>query len=428
MKIEKNELPKSQVELIIELSCEEFEPFIKRGAEKVANEVKIEGFRPGKVPYDILKQKIGEMTILEAAAEIAIFKNIEKIISENVTGEPVGQPQIELTKLAPNNPMEFKVKLAVIPEIKLGDYKDAKVKERPVEIKEEAVKKTIDDLREFKSQEILTDREIRDGDKTIVDINMYLDNIPIEGGQGKDTAVIVGKNYIIPGFDKHLTGARKGDTREFSLPYPEDYHMKNIAGKLVDFKVIIKEVYERQLPPADDQFAAGFGMKSFSEMEENIKKSLASQAKKENEQVAEREMIEKILTKSRFGDIPEMLIEHEAKTMLSEIEHSVTHEGGKFDDYLTSIGKTRDQLTLDILPDALKRVKISLMIREIAKAENIKVEKDDIEKHLEEMRKHYKDKSDIIDKVNSDEYKGYVVNVLSSRKVIDKLKEWNVDR
>jgi trigger factor len=427
MKVEKKDLLKSQIELTVEMTVEEFAPYVKRGAEKVSNEVKIEGFRPGKAPYDIVKQKVGEITIMEEGARIAINKNIDVIIKENIPGEPVGQPNIEITKLAPENPLEFKITLAILPEIKLGDYKDVKVKEKKIEIKNEEVEKMLKELQEYRVKEVLADREVKETDKVIVNINMYLDNVPIEGGQASDNAIIIGKDYVVPGFDKKLLGAKKGEEREFSLPYPEDFHMKNLAGKMVDFKVLVKEIYIRELPEVNDEFAISMGLKNLGDLKENVKKSITMQTEKDNAQIAEREMIEKILEKSRFGDIPEMLVKHEAGTMMAELEQTISNQGGKFGDYLSSINKTEDQLMLELLPDAVKRVKVSLMIREIAKIEKIKVEDEEIDKQISEMKKYYKDKLDIIEKVSTDEYRNYVYNVLNSKKVVNKLREWNIE-
>jgi trigger factor len=426
MKVEKKDLLKSQIELTVEMTVEEFAPFIKRGAEKIANEIKIEGFRPGKAPYEIIKQKIGEITIMEEGARIAINKNLDTIIKEHATGDPVGQPNIEITKLAPGNPLEFKIILAILPEIKLGDYKDAKVKEKKADVQNEEIEKMLKELQEYRVKEVIADREVKESDKVILNINMYLDNVPIEGGQVKENAVIIGKDYIVPGFDKKLLGMKKDEAREFSLPYPEDYYMKNLAGKMVDFKVSVKGIYARELPELNDEFAKSMGLKNLDDLKENIKKSLSTEAEKNNAQIAEREMIEKILEKSRFGDIPEMLIKHEAGTMIAELEHNIEHQGGKFQDYLSSINKTEDQMMLELLPDAVKRVKVSLMIREIANIEKIKVNNEDIEKQISEMKKYYKDKPEILDKVDTDEYRNYVYNVLNSKKVVDKLREWNV--
>ena len=167
---------------------------------------------------------------------------------------------------------------------------------------------------------------------------------------------------------------------------------------------------------------------------ENIKKNIADQKAKETEQKTEREMLEKIVGKARFGDIPQVLIEHESSSMLSELEQGIAQQGGKFEDYLSSLGKTKEQLTLDMLPEAVKRVKTSLLVKEIADKEKIKVEEKDLEKHIEEMKKYYDllpeekpgQKEDIKKQLETPQYRAYIYNVLSSRKVIDKLREWNI--
>jgi len=428
MKIEKKDLGKSQFELAVEMTYDELKPFYEQGAKNVSREVKIDGFRPGNVPIDILRQKIGDMTILEEAANLAIHKNIDQILKDNIERQIVGQPKVEITKLAPGNPLEFKIIVAVLPEIKLGEYKDLKIKKKEVKVEDEEINKILNDLREMRIKEILSDEEVKDGDKVLVDLAMFLDKVPVEGGQGKDAAIVVGKDYIVPGFDKKIIGAKKGDVREFELPYPADFHMKNLAGKMVDFRVTIKEVYKRELPALDDDFASAFGLKKFEDFKNNVKKSVVDQKDKEAEQVLEKEILGKILEKTRINDLPEMLIEHESHNMVHELEHTIAEQGGKFEDYLASIKKTHDQLMLDLLPEAVKRVKASLLIREIAERENIKVEEEEVEKHVAEMKKHYHDNQEVLKKLHSPEYLNYVYNVFASKKVVNKLKEWNVEK
>src|SRR3989338_3762903 len=173
MNITKKDLGKSQIELTVEMTDEEFKPYALRGAEKVSSEVKIEGFRPGKVPYDILKAKIGEMTILEEAAHIAIDKTLDKAIRDNISGQIVGQPQVSITKLAPANPMEYKVVLTMLPEIKLGKYKDLKIKETQTEAKTEEVEKLILELREMRASEAIVEAPVQAGNRVILDIEIF---------------------------------------------------------------------------------------------------------------------------------------------------------------------------------------------------------------------------------------------------------------
>ncbi len=433
MKVEKKNLEKSQIELNVELALDEFKPFINKAAKRISKEVKIDGFRSGNIPYEILKKKIGEMTILEEAARIAISSKLEELIKDHIDGEPVGQPKIDITKLAPENPLKFKAVLALLPEVTLGKYKDLKIKMSKAEVTDEDIKKALSEILEMRTKEALVERAIKTEDKVLVDLQMFLDNVPIEGGQSKDTIIIMGKNYVVPGFDKNLLGAKKNEVKEFGLPYPKDHHMKNLAGKMVDFKVTIKDVYERIKSELNDDLAKSFGLKSADELKENIKKSIEEQKKREVYARAEREMLENIVAKTKFSDIAEMLVKHEGDKMLAELEQTIAQQGGKFEDYLQSINKSREQLTLDLLPDAVKRVKTSMMIRAVAKCEKIKVADEELNKQIEDMKKHYKgagssspDAKQALAQADTPEYKSYVYNILSSRKVVDELKKWNI--
>ncbi len=428
MNIIKKDLGKSQIELTVELTIEEFKPYILRGAEKVSSEVKIEGFRPGKAPYEVLKNKIGEMTILEESARIAIDKTLDKVIKENIVGQIVGQPQVNITKLAPDNPMEYKMVISLLPEVKLGNYKGLKIKQAPAEVKDEEVEKLISELREMRASEVISEAEIKDGNRVIMDIEIFIDKVPVEGGQGKGAGLIVGKNYIIPGFDKKIIGAKKGDTREFSLPYPADYHDKNLAGKMAEFKVKIKEVYNRILPEVNEEMAKGFGLKNVEELKSNIKKSLLAEKQQKATQESEAAMLDKIIGASKFADIPETLIKHEAEVMISELEYNVKTQGGKFDDYLSHLKKTREQIMLELMPDAVKRVKVSLVIREVAGLEKISASHEEVHKAIDDILKQYKDNETVIERVKSHAYHDYVENNLTGKKVVEKLREWNVEK
>lgn len=426
MKIEKKDLGKSQIELTVELTAEEFKPYVSRGAEKVSEQVKIEGFRPGKAPYEILKNTIGEMTILEEAAHIAIDKTIDKVIKENVAGQIVGQPQVNVTKLAPDNPMEYKMILTMLPEVKLGGYKDLKIKQAKAEIKDEDAEKLITELREMRASEAISEAEVKDGDRVITDIEIFVDKVPVEGGQGKGAGLIIGKNYIIPGFDKKIIGAKKGDIREFSLPYPVEYHDKNLAGKMAEFKVTVKEIYGRTLPEVNEEFAKGFGLKSAEELKSNIKKSLLAENEQKEERASEAAMLDKIISASKFGDIPETLIKHEAEIMISELEYNVKQQGAKFEDYLMHLKKTREQIMLELMPDAVKRVKISLIVREVGNLEKISASHEEIHKAIDDILKQYQGNKEIEDRINGHAYHDYVENNLTGKKVMEKLKEWNI--
>jgi len=426
MQLTKKDLEKSQIEVTVELSTEEFAPYIDKGAKKVAEEVKIEGFRKGKVPMDILKQKIGEMTILEEAANIAVRKTIDEAIEKNTMDrQAIGQPQVSITKLAPGNPFEYKVVVSILPTIALGKYKDLNLKAEEAKIDDKEIEKGLEGLREMRAQEILVERVAQDGDKVVLDIQMLIDKVPLEDGQHKDLAIILGKNYFVPGFDQNIIGASKDEARNFELIYPDNHHQKNIAGKKVTFDVKVKSIYERKQPELNDEFAKFFQLKDLEDLKKNLRDSLLQEKKRNVDLKNESELIGKIVDDTKFGDLPEMIIDSESRNMLLELEQSVTRQGGKFEDYLGHIKKTKDELMLEMLPNAVKRVKSALVIREIAVVEKIIVTHEDIHNKIDELEKQYANNPEILKMLHEEGYHTYLSNILTNEKVITKLKEWN---
>jgi len=313
-----------------------------------------------------------------------------------------------------------------MPEIKLSKYKELGIKEKKVEIKDEEIEKVIKDLQNMRAKEKITDHAVQDGDKVLVDIDMFLDKVPIEGGQGKGTAVMVGGDYIIPGFDKELIGAKKNDIREFKLPYPKDHYQKNLAGKIVEFKVKINEVYEREVPKADEEFAKTLGAKSMDDVKKQIKENMEAEQKQKNEQKMVIEIFETILKSTSFSHIPDSMVHSEAHNMIHELKHNVEQQGAKFEDYLIHIKKSAEEMEKELMPEAEKRVKTSLMLSEVVKIEKIKVEEKELTEAIEKQLEIYKDNPEMKKKADTPEFKNYVQYNLINQKVIDKLKEWNV--
>ena len=426
MQVIKKELEKSQIELTVELSVEEFAPYIEKGAQKLSEKVKIEGFRPGKAPLEILKQKVGEMTILEEAAHVAIHKTIDDILEKNTMERmAVGQPKVEITKLAPGNPFEYKIITSIMPTVTLGKYKDLKIKPTEAKVEEVDVVKTLNELQEMRVKEVLSEEGAANTDKVLVDIEMFMDKVPVEGGQTKDLAVIIGKNYFVGGFDSELLGAKTGEERTFSLPFPGDHHQKNLAGKMVEFKVKVGSIYKRELPEITDEFAVGFRFKDLADLKKTLTENILADRTNQAETKSELEMLDQIVSDTKFGDLPEAMVESETHFMVHEIEDDLTRQGGNMADYLQHLGKTHNELVLDLLPNAVKRVKTALVMKEVGIVEKIEASDAEIDHKIEELKEAHKDNKDLEKMVNDKGYRRYVGNILQNGKVITKLKEWN---
>ncbi len=426
MQVTKKELEKSQIELLVELSVEEFSPYISKGAQKIAEKVKIEGFRPGKAPLEIVKQKVGEMSILEEAAHLAINKTIDDVLDQNTGDRPaVGQPKVEITKLAPENPLEYKVITAIMPTLTLGKYKDLGIKPEEAKVEELDVEKTLKELQEMRVKEVLSEDGATDSDKVLLNVEMFLDKVPVEGGQTKDLAVILGKNYFVAGFDKEILGIKVNEEKTFSLPFPKDHHQKNLAGKNVEFKVKATSVFKRELPEINDEFAVGFRFKDLVDLKNTLKENILTDRKNKAGRKAEVEMLDKIVEAAKFGDLPEAMVESETHHMMHEVEEDLAKQGGNMADYLQHIGKTHNEFVLDLLPSAVKRVKTALLMKEVAKAEKLTVSDQEVSDKINELLLAHKDNKELEKMAQEKSYRRYVANILENEKVLTKLKEWN---
>jgi len=424
MSYTKKELSKSQIEFTIEVSVEEQRPFLTKAAEQISEDVKVEGFRPGKAPYDMVKARVGEMAIYEHAADNMVGKKLFEVLEKEMSGvEIVGQPQITIEKIVPSNPLVFKAVVTLLPEIKLGDYKKLEVRKPEIKVDEKKLDEVINNFRQMYAKEAAKADGAVKGDKITIDLNLFLDNVPVEQGATPNYSVIIGEQPFIPGFEEQILGMKRGEKKEFTLKFPDDYYAKNLAGKNVEFRIEAKEVYSRELPEINDEFLKQLGR--YSSKDEFIAGLRHSLEHEEEERVAQKveiEMLDKLIAATTFSEIPENLIEAEAHKMVHEMEHNLESQGLKFEDYLTHLKKTEAELEKDFRPEAEKRVKSALIVKEIAKEQKIVISDDEVNKEIEQISEYYPDNKEVMDNIRQPAYKSYLKNILTNRKVIEYLK------
>lgn len=423
MQVKLNKVEKGQIELNIEVSIEELKPFLEKAVKSLSEKVKIKGFRPGHASYDIVKKEMGEMAIYEEAVDRVVSKTYVDAIKENNL-ETVGQPKIEIVKLAPANSLEYKATVALLPKVTIGDWKKVKVEKKEVKITPDKVDKAVEQLTKMQTKEILVNRPVGEKDKIVVDMNMYLDKVPVDGGQAKDHSIFLTEEYFVPGFKEKVIGQKKGETREFNLDFSKEHYQKNLAGKKVNFKVTVKDVFELQPPKIDDEFAKVLGQKSLGDLRKLMEDNLQKEEGFKEDQRSEGEMLDKLVKESKFEELPQILLESEVEKMILELKENLSKQGMKFEDYVSNILKKKvEDLKKEFLPQAESRVKTALVVREIANQENIKAEEKEIDEEAEKMVSLYTDTPELKDNLNSPGGRGYLANLISNRKVIDLLKK-----
>lgn len=424
MKSEIKKLPKSNVEISVKLSVDELIPFLKKSAKKISASAKIEGFRPGKAPYDIVKVKFGEMAILQEAIDEIIMKTYYEVVKENNL-TTIGQPQISVEKLAPENPFIYQAIVPILPQVKLGDLSKISLKREEIKIADEQVEKIIEEIRAMRATEKKVDRPIQSGDLVKLNFDVFRDKVPIENGQSQNYPLLIGENRFIPGFEDNLLGLKADEEKSFTLPFPESYHEKSLAGKPAEFKVKIIEVAEVIKPELTDDLAKEISAGKFPTVEElktNIRANLTEEEKAKQERRLEIRLLEEVVKISEIGDLPELLVREEIHRMLHELEDSVAQQGFDFTNYLASIKKTTEELEKGFEPQAELRVKSSIVAREIYQEQKFDVTPDEVEKEIAELLKRYPENPDVKKQIETETYKDYLKNAIGNRKVIEYLK------
>ncbi len=415
-------LPKSLVEFTVTVPADEYTPYLTKAAVRISNRIAVSGFRKGNVPYDIIKREVGEAAILQEAAEEIVQKTFfEALHAEHV--HTIGQPQIALEKVAPGNDFVYKATVASLPHVKLPDLSKISVERKTKKIEDKDAEETIKALRGMQAKEVVKTNAAEGTDKIVIDMDMLIDNVPMEGGQAKDYAVYLSEDHYIPGFNEQVLGLKKDDQKEFTLTFPKTHYQKLFAGKEVKFKVKVKDVYERQLPEVNDEFAKALGRDTVKELKELIIKNMSVEAEGKADQQAEIEILNAVIEKSEFDEIPELLIDSERQKMFYELKRDLDKNGVSIEQYLADIKKDEKSLFEEFRVQAEKRAKAALISRSIAEEQKLEVSETEIDAEIENLKKHYTDDKEAQDRLKTQDVRYSIATLLQNKKVVAFLKE-----
>ncbi len=415
-------LPKSLVEFTVTVPVEEYTPLLEKAAVRISNRIAISGFRKGHVPYDIIKREVGEASILQEAAEEIIQKTFFTAVGQEHV-HTIGQPQIALEKVAPGNDFVYKATVASLPHVTIPDLSKISVEKKTKKVEMKDAEETINALRGMQAKEVIKSGAAEGTDKLVIDMDMFIDNVPMEGGQAKDYAVYLSEDHYIPGFNEQVQGLKKDDEKEFHLTFPKTHYQKMFAGKDVQFKVKVKNVFERQLPEANDEFAKALGRDTLAELKELILKNITAEAESKAEQQAEIEVLNAVIEKTEFEEIPELLIDSERQKMFYELKRDLDKNGVSIDQYLADIKKDEKSLFEEFRAQAEKRAQAALLSRSIAEEQKFEVSENEIDAEIELIKVHYKDDKEALDRLKTADVRYSIATMLQNKKVVAFLKE-----
>lgn len=355
----------------------------KKAVQKIAGQANIPGFRKGKAPRAIIEMHYGKEAVKQEAFEIVANKaysealNQEKLI-------PVSDPKVEESTFEEGKDMELTIKVTLKPEPELGEYKGLHVEKKEVEVTDEQVDAQIKDMMGRDAKMVVAEEGavIEKGDFAIIDFAGTVDGEPFSGGEGKGYPLEVGSNSFIPGFEDQLVGLSKGDSTDVEVTFPEDYFVKDLAGKEAIFKVNIQDVKRKELPELNDEYVASkTEFKTVEDLRANYKERMQKAAEANAKAEYEHELIDLAVANAKFS-VPEIMIEDKISQMVEEMKMSLESRKMSLDMYMQYTGLDMAKIRENQRPVAEENVKTDLVLDAIAKAEDIQVDMADVDAEI----------------------------------------------
>ena len=427
MSLQVEKLEKNMAKLIIEVPAEEFEAAIEKAYQKNKSKIQVPGFRKGKVPRTMIEKMYGKEFFYEDAANSIIPDAYEKALAE-CEETVVSSPSIDVTQIEAGKPFIFTAEVALKPEVTLGQYKGVEVAKVEVEVTDEEVEADLNQQRENNSRMVTVERAVADGDIAVIDFEGFVDGVAFDGGKGENYSLTIGSHSFIDTFEEQLIGKVTGDEVDVNVTFPEQYQAADLAGKPALFKVVIKEVKEKQLPELDDEFASE--VSTFDTLEEykaDIKKNLLERkeqnAKNEKEEAALAAVIE-----AATMEIPDAMVETQQRQMVDDFAQRLQMQGMSMDMYTQYTGQTYQNMIESMKPQALKRIQSRLVLEAVAAAENIQATEEDFENEVSRMAGMYQMEADKVKEIMGEQGKKQIMEDLAVSKAADFIRENAVEK
>ncbi|HSX08427.1 MAG TPA: trigger factor [Candidatus Saccharimonadales bacterium] len=429
MQVSKKNLSDTKVQLTISAEADELRQAKDAALAALSTNVKVQGFREGKAPLNLVEKQLGT----EALQTEFLERAINHLYIQGATKHelrPIAQPQVKITKFVPYDTLEFEAEVEVLGDVKLPDYTKLKIAKKEVKVTEKDVEEVLDQLRKREAEKKEVACAAKTGDEVWIDFEGTdaKTGEPVNGADGKDYPLLLGSNTFIPGFEDNLVGIKAGEEKTFTIKFPKDYGVKALQSKDVTFKVTAKKVEETTEAKLDDAFAAKVGpFKTVAELREDIKKQL----KTEQELQADREFADDIIAaiaKDTKVSIPELLLDEQVERMEADERQNLAYRGQTWQEHLAAEGVTEEEHRKKLRTDAEVRVKAGIIMSEIADQANIQATPEETKARVELLKAQYPDAAmqaeldkpetarEIASRIRSEKTLDHVKNAVLSKK------------
>ena len=421
-------LEKNMAKLTIEVSAEDFEKALQKAYEKNKNKIAVNGFRKGKVPRAVIEKVYGAGVFYEDAANILIPEEYSKAAEESKL-DIVSQPEIDVTQIEKGKSFIFTAEVALKPEVTLGEYLGVEIEKTDAKVTADDVKAELEKVREQNARLVdVTSRGVKDKDQAVIDFEGFVDGVPFEGGKGTDYPLTIGSHSFIDNFEEQLLGAKIGKEVEVNVTFPENYQAAELAGKPATFKVTVKAIKVKELPKLDDDFAKDVSeFDTLADYKADIKKNLTEKKKEEAKREKEAKAVAKAVENASM-DIPEGMIKLQVNNMVNEFAQRLQMQGLSIDQYIQYMGSNHQQFMESLKPEAVTRIKNSLVLEAVVKAENITATENDFEEEVKRMADMYKMEVDKVKEILGDNEKEQIMSDLAIQKAAELIASKAVEK
>ena len=425
MKYNIGEKKNGKMTVEFELNADEWEAEVEKAYQKNKGKYKLAGFRQGKIPRKVLEKTYGEYLFYEDALNTVCDQSFFDFLEKEPEVKAVAYPDISVKKLDKTG-VEFVATITVMPEVELGAYTGIEVTKAKVTVTEKEVEEKLKELQEKQARFVdVTDRAAKLGDLVNIDFAGSIDGVAFDGGSAKDYELELGSHSFIDGFEDQVVGMKIDEQKDVKVPFPENYHVKDLAGKPAVFAVKLLAIREKQVPEIDDKFAAD--VSEFNTLAE-LKKDTKEKIKAEKEEKAEKEVEDKLIenvTSNATVEIPDEMTNLQLDRSVEDVKNSLKAQGMSYEMYLAYMGMDDKKFRDTRKEEIKKQIRTSLIIDEIIKKEGIKVEDADVEAKIAELAEKMKKTSEELKKTMSNSQRTIIENNIMSEKVIKFLKENN---
>ncbi len=396
-------------EIKITVSLDEMQGYLEKAAEEVA----VKGFRPGKAPLKVVRETVGEEKIWHEAIHLAINQTYFQLIKDEKI-EVISSPEVEILSDKVNEALVYKATVPVIPEISLPDYKEkakkVTAKKKEVKIESKEIDEALSMIQKSRAKTVKVSRKSKTGDEVVVDFQAKIDGVPQEGLKGEKAPIILGDKRFIKGFEEELVDLEEGDEKSFTIKVP----FSEGQEKDVEFDVKVISVNERELSELTDDFAKSLGeFSGIDDLKEKIGENIKEEKTRRENEVTRGKIMESIIEDLKI-EIPEIMISREAENILAEFKSQFT-QTRSFENYLKENNKTEEEMKRDWREQAEKRIKVSLLLREIADKEKIVATQEEVEQEVNHYLTHNKD-------LDRDRLTSYLQDLIRNNKVFKMLE------